>query len=416
MKKLFLVLSFFLVSSNPYAIQQVSIIPELSVPINIGGVTIFVEHKIDISDVCFNPINSGTNIGNTNSDGGLILIGNVSRKWDVGQTLDVAMNTDDLSPQDITDYCNSTSSPAALCSIDNFIADVINTARDWSQTGNIFFRYTSDWNNSDIRIRFVRGDGSHSFIGTEAEEYPTLRTMNLDPNYFLLANNFNRGSFSAVVLHEFGHAIGLEHEHRADGNLDYNQASVEKSYIKKHESEINAGTMTVDEAKEKAQYNVLDQLDTDSASYFGYSTNANGFDSASIMMYQIPKNWLNDTSFCTTPATSGTCFNYNTALSADDRDGIAQFYGTNLSDSILIIGSHDGVTGCRTVVYNDLKLKCKELANTWESSSDVHDVTDFYLRDWNILFSDYKTNAENGFQGRSCSVSASAYCDIIYVE
>ena len=64
---------------------------------------------------------------------------------------------------------------------------------------------------ADIRIDFKQGAGSSSRIGTDAlsEKNQTKRTMNLDIN-LSQSDEFIRRK----VLHEFGHVLGCEHEHR----------------------------------------------------------------------------------------------------------------------------------------------------------------------------------------------------------
>ena len=64
---------------------------------------------------------------------------------------------------------------------------------------------------ADVRIDFKQGGGSSSRIGADAlsEKDQKKRTMNLDIN-LRHPDEFIRRK----VLHEFGHALGCEHEHR----------------------------------------------------------------------------------------------------------------------------------------------------------------------------------------------------------
>lgn len=77
---------------------------------------------------------------------------------------------------------------------------------------------------ADIRIDFKKGAGSSSRIGSDAlsEKNQTKRTMNLDidlshPDEFIRRK----------VLHEFGHVLGCEHEHRT------------YSFLYQHEEDID---------------------------------------------------------------------------------------------------------------------------------------------------------------------------------
>lgn len=81
---------------------------------------------------------------------------------------------------------------------------------DFGPTGN---RRTCDIAKpSNIRVSFL-GEGYSSYVGAVARQIPSNRqTLNL-------AGMDRVGGFSAyedgVVLHEFGHAIGFEHEHQS---------------------------------------------------------------------------------------------------------------------------------------------------------------------------------------------------------
>lgn len=64
---------------------------------------------------------------------------------------------------------------------------------------------------ADIRIDFKQGAGSSSRVGTDAltEKDQSKRTMNLDIRLGQSEEFIRR-----KVLHEFGHVLGCEHEHR----------------------------------------------------------------------------------------------------------------------------------------------------------------------------------------------------------
>jgi len=74
----------------------------------------------------------------------------------------------------------------------------------YNNFSGITFNFVDNINTSDIRISFDSGDGAWSYIGQDcaSPEYKNKPTMNL-------------GWFDvATVIHEFGHSLGLIHEHQ----------------------------------------------------------------------------------------------------------------------------------------------------------------------------------------------------------
>ena len=89
---------------------------------------------------------------------------------------------------------------------------VMDTARQWSDFANIAFDF-GDHQDAEIRIALDENDGHWSAVGTDAlvEEYfpKSGPTMNCG-----LTTDSPPAEYSRVVLHEFGHALGLIHEHQ----------------------------------------------------------------------------------------------------------------------------------------------------------------------------------------------------------
>ena len=69
--------------------------------------------------------------------------------------------------------------------------------------------------SSDIRIEFA--NHSSSYIGRDAEGYPGRATMWLNMYPRMYSQEAVRDKVQADVLHEFGHALGLVHEHKHPG-------------------------------------------------------------------------------------------------------------------------------------------------------------------------------------------------------
>ena len=84
-------------------------------------------------------------------------------------------------------------------------------AREWFGLGraNLELMFVKD-TPADIRVSFL-GGGSWSMIGTTARNSPRPNTMNFSWPYGKLTEAQIRGE----VLHEFGHALGLIHEHQS---------------------------------------------------------------------------------------------------------------------------------------------------------------------------------------------------------
>jgi hypothetical protein len=133
----------------------------------------------------------------------------------------------------------------------------------WTKVANLKF----DFNNApaaEIRITFDETDGAWSYIGTDCQSIPLNQaTMNLgflDPG---------------TAAHEFGHAIGLAHEHQNPaGGIQWNEAVVI--------SEVAKAPNYWDE--ETARHNILSKYSVDQIT-------GTKFDPDSIMLYYFPPEW-----------------------------------------------------------------------------------------------------------------------------
>jgi hypothetical protein len=142
-----------------------------------------------------------------------------------------------------------------------------NTVREqaswWTQHANLTFDF-NDAPGADIRISFDPALGAWSYVGTDCRGIPLNQaTMNL---------GFLDGGTTA---HEFGHAIGLAHEHQNPaGGIQWNEAVVIR--------ELAGPPNFWDEAK--ARHNVLRKYSAD-------QINGTKFDPDSIMLYFFPAEW-----------------------------------------------------------------------------------------------------------------------------
>jgi hypothetical protein len=170
-------------------------------------------------------------------------------------------------------------------------------AQEWMRHANL----TLDFRTAaptDIRIAFVPGDGSWSFVGTTCrlveEPEPTM-------NFGWLRPRSPKAELRRVVLHEFGHALGLIHEHQNPvGGIRWNRDAV----IKDLSGPPNNWSLETIESNLFEKYEPGD-LD------------ATSFDPQSIMLYPIPAAWTEDGRFSV---------GLNGELSAKDKSFVAEQY------------------------------------------------------------------------------------------
>ena len=155
---------------------------------------------------------------------------------------------------------------------------VFATARRWTAPdeggANLRFERSTDPAKADIRIAFDANRGSWSKIGTYAKGTdPQEPTMNLGWAHETTPEK----TFASVVLHEFGHAIGLLHEHNhPHAQLRWNRDAV---YADLMGPPNNWSKETID-------YNVFNCYPENRVKM---SENP---DLISIMIYTIPEHWL----------------------------------------------------------------------------------------------------------------------------
>lgn len=167
---------------------------------------------------------------------------------------------------------------------------VAQIAAEWQQTANLRFRFVTS-GASELRISFLDKGFSWSTVGTDALTVPrTEATM----NYGWLEPGTSLREYQRVVRHEFGHALGMIHEHQnpdAQGKIPWDKPKVYAYYAQQ-------GWSTAD-----VDRNVFAVYDRD-------ETNFSTFDPASIMQYAVPDS-----------LTVGSySIGWNTALSATDHD------------------------------------------------------------------------------------------------
>lgn len=83
-------------------------------------------------------------------------------------------------------------------------------ANEWSKYANITFKFITS-GTAQIRVTFTQGAGSYSYLGTQALNRPSnSETM----NFGWFNDSTTDTEFSRTTIHEFGHALGMIHEHQ----------------------------------------------------------------------------------------------------------------------------------------------------------------------------------------------------------
>ncbi|WP_293306572.1 M12 family metallopeptidase [Pedobacter sp. UBA5917] len=167
-------------------------------------------------------------------------------------------------------------------------------AKSWEPYANITFSFVADNAAADIKVGFDE-PGYWSYLGTDS------KSRSKSMNYGGFDNNTFETEFRRVIVHEFGHALGLEHEQaHPDANIPWNTQAVYNYYM----GAPNYWT------KEEIDYNVLAVNSRTGLSYSAY-------DSKSIMHYPV------DARFTTNNKAIAT---NNTTLSQGDIAFIKTYY------------------------------------------------------------------------------------------
>jgi hypothetical protein len=175
----------------------------------------------------------------------------------------------------------------------------IKMASKWMDHANIDITFV-DTPNEDIRIAFIRGQGSWSTIGIDALQTSFFPKNQPTMNFGWLDETTDDTEWRRVVIHEFGHALGCIHEHQSPNeNLKWDREAVYRYF---------SGPPNCWD-KETIDFNILEK-------YSPNGTSATFFDPNSIMLYMFPAELFLDHK----PT------NNNTDLSDMDKWFIQQMY------------------------------------------------------------------------------------------
>ncbi len=168
-------------------------------------------------------------------------------------------------------------------------------AMEWTKYANINFQFVNDNAPATIRISFQQGAGSWSYLGKGALQIDTNKpTM----NFGWFNDNTSESEFSRTTIHEFGHALGLIHEHAQPvAEIPWDKEKVYQYYAQQGWD------------REKVNRNLFTR-------YSHESTQFSQYDKYSIMHYAIPEE-----------LTIGSYeVGWNTQLSETDKSYIGVIY------------------------------------------------------------------------------------------
>jgi serralysin len=171
-------------------------------------------------------------------------------------------------------------------------------AQEWTgpEMANLKWEFGDD-PDADIRVAFVQGNGSWSYLGTMCQQIPDPEpTM----NYGWLTPDSSDDEVHRVVTHEFGHALGLIHEHQNPNHpIAWNRDAVI--------ADLSGPPNNWD--PQTIENNIF-------ARYDPAQLESTPVDRDSIMMYPIPASWTTD----------GFSVGFNRELSSTDVDFIKKAY------------------------------------------------------------------------------------------
>jgi hypothetical protein len=170
--------------------------------------------------------------------------------WDPGQTLKVKFLSGSPRLQAITK----------------------SAASEWLKYANVKFQWVTQ-GDADIRVLLGKDEGHNSYVGTVCKLIDqTEQTMNLDTTDFFdyYTHRLNEVGMRGTVMHEFGHALGLLHEHSSPiSGIQWNKDSIYKVYWTRYGWD-----------KETVDAQVFE-------TYLASYTNGTAYDPKSIMHYSI---------------------------------------------------------------------------------------------------------------------------------
>lgn len=172
--------------------------------------------------------------------------------------------------------------------------------KQWEKVANVKIRFVTK-DPAEVRISFYADDGSWSAVGRDALNTAYFPKHQPTMNFGWVRDDSDPVEDRAVILHEFGHALGCVHEHQSPTfDRKWNEAAVMK-YFKGPPNYWDTDAI---------RENVLKK-------YSPRGLQSTEFDPKSIMLYAFDAELFSDGKGPT---------NENTDLSTTDRSMIKRMY------------------------------------------------------------------------------------------